>query len=173
MPSLPHVQIGQALVGPTVTMTQERLDGYSRVSGDDNPLHRDAAFAADVSPTGGVIAHGMLSLAHLSALVSAWAGAPERVLHLATKLRAPAPLGASVSYRGEVVAVDPQAGTATVALSAALEDGSLVVDPRRSRAVVRLGGRAAPQSVSSSASSSGASRPPAAASAPASETARS
>jgi acyl dehydratase len=138
MPTYEDVQIGQRLPGSAVTASQDRLDRYAEASGDHNPLHADEAFAAAVSPTGGVIAHGMLSLGHLSALVSEWAGAPERVLHLSTRLRAPAPVGACISYHGEVVEKDDRARTVTLALSAELDDGTCVVDGRRSRAVVRL-----------------------------------
>ena len=41
-------------------ITQERLVAYSAASGDDNPLHLDAQFAAGTR-FGGIIAHGMLT----------------------------------------------------------------------------------------------------------------
>jgi 3-hydroxybutyryl-CoA dehydratase len=43
-------------------ITQARIDAYAAASGDHNPIHVDAAFAA-ASPFGGTIAHGMLVLA--------------------------------------------------------------------------------------------------------------
>jgi hypothetical protein len=49
-----------------------------------------------------------------------------------------APVGATVSYGGEVLEVDPDARTATLAVWAELEDGARVVDRERSRAVVQL-----------------------------------
>jgi 3-hydroxybutyryl-CoA dehydratase len=57
---------------PTVarSLTQEKIDGYARASGDFNPIHIDPAFAA-ATPFGGTIAHGMLLLAYLSEMLTA------------------------------------------------------------------------------------------------------
>ncbi len=52
------------------TITQERLNSYSRVSGDQNPLHLDPYFAA-TTQFGGIIAHGMLTLALVSEMLVA------------------------------------------------------------------------------------------------------
>ena len=40
-------------------MTQEDFDRFARVSGDDNPIHVDAAFAA-TTRWGRTLAHGMM-----------------------------------------------------------------------------------------------------------------
>lgn len=50
-------------------VTQEQIDAYALASGDHNPLHTDPAFAA-TTPLGGTVAHGMLVLAWLSALLT-------------------------------------------------------------------------------------------------------
>ena len=50
-------------------VTQAQIDAYARASGDHNPLHTDPAFAA-ATPLGGTVAHGMLVLAWLSALLT-------------------------------------------------------------------------------------------------------
>ena len=57
---------------PVVTslITQEQLIDYSLASGDDNPLHLDASFAA-ATQFGGVIAHGMLTLALVDRMMAA------------------------------------------------------------------------------------------------------
>jgi 3-hydroxybutyryl-CoA dehydratase len=52
------------------TITQEQLNRYSRVSGDQNPLHLDPDFAA-ATQFGGIIAHGMLTLALISEMLVA------------------------------------------------------------------------------------------------------
>lgn len=44
------------------TITQQQLDAYGAAAGDFNPLHWDAEFAAETQ-FGGIIAHGMLTLA--------------------------------------------------------------------------------------------------------------
>ncbi len=57
------------------TITQERLTAYADASGDDNPLHLDAGFAAETR-FGGIIAHGMLTLAFISEMMTASFGEP-------------------------------------------------------------------------------------------------
>ena len=47
------------------TINQARLDAYARASGDFNPLHLDPGFAA-TTQFGGIVAHGMLTLALIS-----------------------------------------------------------------------------------------------------------
>ena len=49
---------------------QERLTAYAKASGDDNPLHLDPEFAA-TTQFGGIIAHGMLTLAFVSEMMAA------------------------------------------------------------------------------------------------------
>lgn len=131
--------VGDRLPERREVLDQARLIAYAGASGDLNPLHWDPAFAARVSPTGGVIAHGMLNMGILGALVTQWAGGPERVLDISASFRAPCPVGATVTFGGEVKAVDAEAGTATLAIWAELEGGGAVIDRRRSRAVVALG----------------------------------
>lgn len=55
------------------TITQERLVAYSAASGDDNPLHLDREFAAGTQ-FGGIIAHGMLTLAFISEMMTSRLG---------------------------------------------------------------------------------------------------
>jgi 3-hydroxybutyryl-CoA dehydratase len=56
---------------PTVVreITQEKIDLYAEASGDFNPLHIDPEFAKDTI-FGGTIAHGMLTLAYISQVMS-------------------------------------------------------------------------------------------------------
>lgn len=140
MPALSDVAVGTRIPERHETVDQDRLIRYAGASGDFNPLHWDADFAARVSPTGGVIGHGMLSMGLVSAAVTAWAGGPEHVRSVSASFRAPCPVGQTLAIGGEVVDVDSGAGTATLAVWAELPDGSAVVDRRRSRAVVVLTG---------------------------------
>ena len=55
------------------TITQDRLTAYAEASGDDNPLHLDREFAAGTR-FGGIIAHGMLTLAFISEMMTAHLG---------------------------------------------------------------------------------------------------
>jgi 3-hydroxybutyryl-CoA dehydratase len=54
-------------------ISQQQLIDYSAVSGDDNPLHLDEEFAAGTQ-FGGIIAHGMLTLAFVSEMMTASLG---------------------------------------------------------------------------------------------------
>lgn len=51
-------------------INQVQLNAYAKASGDDNPLHLDPVFAAGTQ-FGGIIAHGMLTLAFVSEMMAA------------------------------------------------------------------------------------------------------
>jgi acyl dehydratase len=138
MPRFDDMTVGDRIPERTETLDQARLIRYAGASGDFNPLHWDPEFAGKVSPTGGVIAHGMLNMGIVSAVVADWAGDPGKVLRLTARFRAACPVGAAVTYGGEVIELDAEARTATLAVWAELDGGGKVVDRRSSRAVVRL-----------------------------------
>ena len=138
MPQFDDVKVGDQLPAAMQTIDQGQLVVYAGASGDFNPLHWSEEFASQVSPTGGIIAHGMYNMGIVSRVVTAWAGAPENVLQLSASFRAPCPLGATVTFGGEVIELDEAQRTATLAVWAELEDGAKVVDRRASRAVIQL-----------------------------------
>lgn len=138
MPRYDDVAVGDQIPGESQTIEQAQLIAYAGASGDLNPLHWQEEFAAQVSPTGGIIAHGMLNMGLVSRVVTDWAGGPEKVARLAVSFRSPCPVGATVTMGGEVVEMDPERRTASLSVWAELPDGSKVVDRRRSRAVVLL-----------------------------------
>ena len=57
-----------ALPTVTMTITQPQLNAYAEASGDNNPLHLDADFAA-ATQFQGIIAHGMLTLAAIGKMM--------------------------------------------------------------------------------------------------------
>jgi acyl dehydratase len=138
MPRFEDVEVGQQIPSRTEQLDQGRLIAYAGASRDLNPLHWDAEFAERVSPTKGVIAHGMLNMGVVSAVVTEWAGGPENVAQLSVSFRAPCPVDASVTYGGHVIELDSETRTAVLAVWAELQDGERVIDRRTSRAVVRL-----------------------------------
>lgn len=138
MPSPDQVKAGDHLPEREVLVDLPTVVRYAGASGDLNPLHYDPSVAARVSPTGGLIAHGMLSMGLAAALVTEWAGGPERVRSVSASFKRPCPVGATVVVSGEVVEVDADAGTATVALAVTTSDGDRLLDRRGSRAVVLL-----------------------------------
>ena len=68
---LPEVRGTLRPVGRKIS--QDQLSDYSEVSGDHNPLHLDPEFAAGTQ-FGGIIAHGMLTLAFVSEMLTASLG---------------------------------------------------------------------------------------------------
>ena len=90
----------------TKTLSQHALDAYAAASGDYNPIHIDAAFAA-TTPFGGTIAHGMLVLATISEMMTAtfderWL----RSARLDVRFRAPARPGDTQTARAEPAGVE-------------------------------------------------------------------
>ncbi|MBI67531.1 MAG: acyl dehydratase [Chloroflexi bacterium] len=82
-------------------ITQEHLIKYAEASGDYNPLHLDEEFARN-TPYGKTIAHGMLILAFISALMtSAFGNTWLRTGKLKARFRAPV-------FPGDVVKVNAQ-----------------------------------------------------------------
>ena len=87
-------------------ISQDQLACYSRASGDHNPLHLDPEFAAS-SQFGGVIAHGMLTLAFISEMLTLafgrnWLDGGS----LKVKFKGAAYLGDRVRTWGDVVKVE-------------------------------------------------------------------
>ena len=64
---------GTTLPPHTHHVDQPLIALYAEISGDHNPLHTDPAFAAGTH-FGRTIAHGMMTLAFLSAALESWAG---------------------------------------------------------------------------------------------------
>lgn len=88
------------------TITQEQLHAYADASGDHNPLHLDAEFAAKTQ-FGGAIAHGMLVLAFASEMLTAAFGqAWLNSGRLKIRFRAPARPGDEVTTSGRVTKLD-------------------------------------------------------------------
>ena len=114
----------------TVDITQERLNAYCAASGDHNPLHWDAEFAA-ATQFGGVIAHGMLTLALVSRMMAAAYGQDWlETGSLRTRFKGAAHLGSRLASRGRVTGEEEKDGhrlvTCAVAVINAETDEELV-----------------------------------------------
>ena len=99
----------QATALPVVarTISQAQLDAYAAVSGDRNPLHLDAAFAA-TTMFGGIIAHGMLTLAFISEMMALEFGkAWLETGGLKVRFKGAARPGDRVETRGRIVREEP------------------------------------------------------------------
>lgn len=108
------VEVGTEL--PAVSQKHELINSvmYAGAAGDFNPLHYDPAVAQQVSPTGGIIAHGMYSMGQASKMLTSWAGGPEKVLEIEVRFSKPWPTGTTARWGGTVTEVED--GIATVDL---------------------------------------------------------
>ena len=133
-----ELAVGTTMPPHRHAVDQLDLIRYAGAAGDFNRLHWDQEHAATASPTNGVIVHGMLNLALLLRAVGEWVGGDDRLVSTSVSLRAPCPVGSTVTFRAEVLEIDEEAGTAVLGVGVALPDGAPVLDPRRSRVTVRL-----------------------------------
>ena len=96
---------GDALPTVEKLIDQERIDMYAQASGDYNPIHIDAEFAA-TTQFGGTIAHGMMVAAAISEMMSAAFGIDwARSGKMKMRFRSPVKPGQRAAARGEVRAV--------------------------------------------------------------------
>jgi len=108
-------------------ISQETLYRYAEASGDFNPIHLDAAFAA-TTPFGRPIAHGMLLLAYLvEMLTAAFGEAWIRSGHIKVSFRKPALVNTSVTTWGTVKSYQQETGLLQVSVGCRGEDGADLV----------------------------------------------
>jgi 3-hydroxybutyryl-CoA dehydratase len=118
------------------TVGEADVVAFAAVSGDDNPVHLDAAFAAG-TPFKERIAHGMLSASYISALLGAHMPGPGAIyLSQTLTFKRPVRLGATVRAEVEIAALDPEKARATLSCrctvdgKAVLEGEAVVMVPR-------------------------------------------
>ena len=128
-----RIEVGTELPPTRQPATLQTSVAYAGASGDLNPLHYDPSFAAEVSPTGGPIAHGMFSMGLASRALTAWLGDVERVLEIEVRFTRPWPLGETATFGGKVTSIAD--GVAIVDLRGETASGVRVL---RGRARVRV-----------------------------------
>ncbi len=116
-----EVAEGDELPALQVRVTRAGLVRYAGASGDFNPIHWNERVAREVGLPD-VIAHGMLTMALVSRLVTAWAGDPGAVVACAVRFTRPVVVpddaeGALVEISG-TVAQRHDDGTVLVAITA-------------------------------------------------------
>jgi acyl dehydratase len=101
-PSWDKVQEGDATAplkkGP---ITREEIKAYGFASGDTNPIHMDEK-AGVMAGLGGVIQHGLRSMAFMSQMLTDWAGAPDRLKKIDVQFRAMVRPGDVVTSTGKI-----------------------------------------------------------------------
>lgn len=130
MPTISNFTFDEITVGQTATYTktigEEDIVQFAVVSGDANPLHLDAEFAA-TTQFGERIAHGMLTGAIISAALAMKLPGPGSV-YLSQSLRftAPVTIGDEVTVKLEVIDKDKRRGFVTLSTEAVNQDGERV-----------------------------------------------
>ncbi len=106
-------------------VTQEVISLWAGVSGDFNPLHTDAEFAAKTR-FGGTIAHGHLALAWLCELLLRWRGASWLSGGELLGVRFVAPIRPGGEYRVTGVVSEVDEHRAVISLEVCGESGQCV-----------------------------------------------
>ena len=121
-----EIEIGQRAEFRRKVSDQD-LQMFAAVSGDVNPLHLDASFAA-TTPFGERIAHGMLSGAFISAALAMVLPGPGTVyLGQELRFRKPVRIGDSVTVVLEVTEKKDRRSQVTLACEVINQDGVKVV----------------------------------------------
>ena len=83
--------------------THVQIRQYAEASGDFNPIHLDDNYARQVG-LGGVIAHGMLTMAQLAAMLSDWIGSEGTISELEVRFECMVRPGDVIKFYGFVKA---------------------------------------------------------------------
>lgn len=110
------------------TITESDVVLYAGITGDLNPVHIDRA-AAERSPFGGRVAHGMLTAGLVSAVLGMKLPGPGSI-YLSQTLRFTRPVrpGDTVTARVEVLELVPAKRRVRLATSCANQDGERVLE---------------------------------------------
>ena len=131
-----ELTVGQAVETSRVVGTAD-IEAFAEVSGDNNPVHLDAAYAATTT-FGERIAHGMLSAAYISAILGTRLPGPGAIyLSQSLRFRRPVKIGDVVVARCTVSALDDAKGRVTleticeVGGKTVMDGEAVVIAPRR------------------------------------------
>lgn len=110
-------------IGP---ITRTDIVKYAGASWDFNPVHHDEPFAKRAR-SGSIIAHGMMTLGHLSSLVTGYLGTVNFDKY-AGRLVEVARAGDTLTLEGKVTSVAPAAsgGQVVIAVTATKQSGEVV-----------------------------------------------
>jgi acyl dehydratase len=116
--------VGEELPQLARVVTAADVAAYAEAGGDRNPLHLDGVFAQSVG-FDDVIAHGMFTMGHMAAAVTAWAGTGAVIERITAHFRAPVFMGEEIRAGGTVRAVDAESGAVTIDTWVAVERGGV------------------------------------------------
>lgn len=117
----------------SVQITPEMMQEFLRLSGDNNPLHVDAAFAKE-SGFPGVVVYGMLTSALYSRMVGVYLPGRFCLLHgIQVDFSNPAFVGETLTVKAEIVHLNE--AFRRIEIKASIENGEKVI----SKAKIRVG----------------------------------
>lgn len=108
------------------TITERDIELFAEVSGDYNPVHMDEEFAKKTF-FGGRIAHGVLSLALVSAVGAKLPGLVI-LLSMSSKFSRPVKIGDTITATAEVVKAHKERGIVTLKTACTNQKGEVLVD---------------------------------------------
>ena len=110
------------------TVTDEDIQAFARVSGDNQPLHLDDAFASKTRFKKR-IAHGMISAAYISAALGTKLAPGAVVVYLGQtmRFRLPVGIGDTITAECEVTAIDAERRIVSVRTDCTNQNGDAVV----------------------------------------------
>ena len=112
----------------TAKVTQDAINSFSQITGDTNPLHSDATYAARTrfkQP----IAHGMFGAGAISAAIGTRLAPGAVAIYLAQNLqfRAPVMAGDEITATVTVTKVDPERSRVSLDTVVTKQDGTEVI----------------------------------------------
>jgi acyl dehydratase len=112
----------------SLTVTEESVRSFAALTGDYNPLHFDAEFAAGTK-FGRLVAQGGLTTGILHALVAMEMPGPGTVfLSQSWKFTAPVYIGDTITARAEVVSLHPTKPVTQLRIRVTRQDGETVLE---------------------------------------------
>ena len=110
----------------SMVVTAEKIETFAELSGDYNPIHMDAEYAA-TTPFGKRIAHGALSASLISAILGNDLPGPGAIfLELNMRFRKPAFLDDKIVARAEVIEIKEKYGHVKMKVSCSI-DGKVII----------------------------------------------
>lgn len=110
-----------------MTVTQEKMEQFCAISGDGNPLHRDADYAKSMGHSG-VVVYGMLTASFLSTLAGVYLpGKYSLIQSVEIKCTAPVYVNDVLCISGEVTEVNETFRFIAVKYRITNQDGKCVM----------------------------------------------
>ncbi len=127
MARTPIASVGQT-ASRTLTVTERHVRQYADITGDNNPLHFDEAFAARTK-FGRLVAQGGITTGILHALVAEDMPGPGTVfLSQDWKFTAPVFIGDTITGTAEVVSAHPSKPVCQLRVHVHRNDGTVVLE---------------------------------------------